>query len=155
MTKRLEPIDTSKYKITETGQVLKMTKDEMKDEEKAKEWVRTNSGYSTKEFHGQKAIEAFLAGVEAGKSQAETDLAIVAYMQGAERYKLKWHDLRNNPNDLPEPYTTVLDENSNKVEYIGYGKWQVYSEYYERYSEVDPPIAWCEIPKFEEVKEND
>ena len=27
----LKPIDTSKYKITETGQVLKMTKDEMKD----------------------------------------------------------------------------------------------------------------------------
>ena len=27
----LKPIDTSKYKITELGQVLKMTKDEMKD----------------------------------------------------------------------------------------------------------------------------
>ena len=39
----------------------------MTDEEKAKEWVRTNSGYSTKEFHGQKAIEAFLAGLEAGR----------------------------------------------------------------------------------------
>ena len=56
----------------------------MTDEEKAKEWVRTNSGYSTKEFHGQKAIEAFLAGLEAGKDMAETDLATVAYMQGAE-----------------------------------------------------------------------
>ena len=122
----------------------------MTDEEKAKEWVRTNSGYSTKEFHGQKAIEAFLAGLEAGKDMAETDLATIAYMQGGERYKLKWHNLRNNPNDLPEPHTTVLDENSNKVEYIGYGKWQAYSEYYERYYEVDPPIAWCEIPKFEE-----
>ena len=32
MTKgELKPIDTSKYKITETGQVLKMTKDEMKN----------------------------------------------------------------------------------------------------------------------------
>ena len=56
----------------------------MTDEEKAKEWVRTNSGYSTKEFHGQKAIEAFLAGLKAGKEMAETDLAIVAYMQGGE-----------------------------------------------------------------------
>ena len=56
----------------------------MTDEEKAKEWVRTNSGYSTKEVHGQKAIEAFLAGLEAGKDMAETDLATVAYMQGAE-----------------------------------------------------------------------
>ena len=36
MTKRLEPIDTSKYKITETGQVLKRTKDELKDEMKDK-----------------------------------------------------------------------------------------------------------------------
>ena len=126
----------------------------MTDEEKAKEWVRTNSGYSTEEFHGKKAIEAFLAGVEAGKSQAETDLAIVAYMQGGERYKLKWHNLQKNPKDLPEPYSTVLDENSNKVEYIGYGKWQAYSEYYERYYEVDPPIAWCKTPIFKEIKEN-
>ena len=32
MTKdELKPIDTSKYKITETGQVLKMAKDEMKN----------------------------------------------------------------------------------------------------------------------------
>ena len=31
----------------------------------------------------------YLAGVEDGKSQAETDLAIVAYMQGGERYKPK------------------------------------------------------------------
>ena len=41
----------------------------MTDEEKAKEWVRTNSGYSTKEFHGQKAIEAFLAGLEYNNKQ--------------------------------------------------------------------------------------
>ena len=54
----------------------------MTDEEKAREWVRTNSGYSTKEFHGKKAIEAFLAGLEAGKDMAEADLATIAYMQG-------------------------------------------------------------------------
>ena len=41
----------------------------MTDEEMAKDWVRTNSGYSTKEFHGQKAIEAFLAGLKAGRPQ--------------------------------------------------------------------------------------
>ena len=41
----------------------------MTDEEKAKEWVRTNSGYSTKEFHGQKAIEAFLAGLKYNNKQ--------------------------------------------------------------------------------------
>ena len=37
MTKEeLKPIDTSKYKITETGQVLKRAKDELKDEMKDK-----------------------------------------------------------------------------------------------------------------------
>ena len=43
----LKPIDTSKYKITETGQVLKMTKEEMKDRKglmkqltKAKELIK-------------------------------------------------------------------------------------------------------------------
>ena len=125
----------------------------MTDEEKAKEWVRTNSGYSTKEFHGQKAIEAYLAGLEAGR---ETECEYVknnalTFMREHGLFPFgKWHNLQKNPKDLPEPHTTVLDENSNKVEYIGYAKWQVYSEYYERYSEVDPPIAWCEIPKFEE-----
>ena len=43
------------------------TSGKITDEEKAKEWVRTNSGYSTKEFHGQKAIEAYLAGLKAGR----------------------------------------------------------------------------------------
>ena len=42
----------------------------MTDEEKANEWVRTNSGYSTKEFHGKKAIEAYLAGAEFGYNKA-------------------------------------------------------------------------------------
>ena len=41
--------------------------------------------------HIATAKRHYLAGVEAGKSQAETDLAIVAYMQGAERYKPEWH----------------------------------------------------------------
>ena len=62
----------------------------------------------------------------------------------------KWHDLRKNPKDLPEPHTTVLDENGDKIVYIGYGKWEVYSEYYERYIEVDPLKAWCEVPTFKE-----
>ena len=63
---------------------------------------------------------------------------------------VKWHDLRKNSKDLPEPHSTVLDENGDKIEYIGYDKWEVYSEYYERYIEVDPPKAWCEVPTFEE-----
>ena len=43
-------------------------------EKEAEEWVRTNSGYSTKEFHGHKAIEAFLAGAELGYNKANEQL---------------------------------------------------------------------------------
>ena len=94
--------------------------------------------------------KAFLAGLEAGKDMAETDLATIAYMQGAERYKLKWHDLRKNPKDLPEPHSTVLDENGDKITYCGGDTWTVYSEYYEKGIDAEPPKAWCEVPTFEE-----
>ena len=47
----------------------------MTDKEKAREWVRTNSGYSTKEFHGKKAIEAYLAGAEFGYNKAKDENA--------------------------------------------------------------------------------
>lgn len=43
MTKeKLKPIDTSKYKITDTGQVLKTIKDEMKGE--AVKWHKVADG---------------------------------------------------------------------------------------------------------------
>ena len=90
----------------------------------------------------------YLAGIEAGKSQAETDLAVVAYMQGAEQYKTKWHNLQKNPKDLPEPHSTVLDENGNKITYRGGDVWTVYSEYYEKDIDAEPPKAWCEVPTF-------
>ena len=62
----------------------------------------------------------------------------------------KWHDLRKVYNDLPEPYTTVLDENGDKITYCGGGIWTVYSDYYEKDIVADSPKAWCEIPKFKE-----
>ena len=89
----------------------------------------------------------FLAGLEAGKDMAETDLATIAYMQGAEQYKLKWHDLRKDPNDLPNGYKVVLNQAGMPTNYdpnrgfLGLDGVGV--------------IAWCEIPKYiEEAKEN-
>ena len=92
----------------------------------------------------------YLAGLEAGKGMAETDLATIAYMHGAERYKMKWHSLQKNPKDLPEPHSTVLDECGDKITYRGGDMWTVYSEYYEEGIDAEPPIAWCEVPTFEE-----
>lgn len=70
------------------------------------------------------------------------------FLAGLKAGRLKWYKVADG--DLPPIHSTVLDENGDKVEYIGYGKWQVYSEYYERYVEVDPPIAWCEKPEYTE-----
>ena len=83
------------------------------------------------EMFDENVEEAYLAGLKAARKEM-------------------WHDLRKNPNDLPLVHSTILDENGDKVEYIGYGEWQAYSEYYEKYIKVDTPIVWCEIPTFEE-----
>ena len=97
--------------------------------------------------------EAYLAGFKAGRETEKEYVRNNAFTSMKEQGLFpfgKWHNLRKDPNDLPKSHSVVLDENGDKVEYIGYGKWQVYSEYYERYSEVDPPIAWCELPTFKE-----
>lgn len=105
----------------------------MTDEEKAREWVLTNSGYSTKEFHGKKAIEAFLAGLKAGKDMAETDLAT------AERYKPKWYKVADG--DFPGDYRYVWT-NVGACYYDNDGWW-------DDFGRLQGVIAWCE-PKFEE-----
>ena len=69
--------------------------------------------------------------------------------------KYKWHDLRKNPNDLPNVETRVeivLDLIRSKVNNFGtlvkYGKWAVNGF-------ITPldVIAWREIEPFEEVSE--
>ena len=70
----------------------------MTDEEKAKEWVRTNSGYSTKEFHGQKAIEAFLAGLKYNKQIAELEkekCELLGIIQGKDKVIQELKELNN------------------------------------------------------------
>ena len=116
----------------------------MTDEELAKGWVIDNTGFNPKEPLGKIAIRTFLAGLEAGKDMAEADLATIAYMQGAERYKLKWHDLRKDPNDLPNGYRVVLNQVGMPTNYdpnrgfLGFGGAGI--------------IAWCEIPIFTDKK---
>ena len=48
-------------------------------------------------------LEKENAELKASKDMVETDLATIAYRlyARAERYKLKWHDLRKDPNDVP------------------------------------------------------
>ena len=82
--------------------------------------------------------QAYLAGAEFG------------YQNGVQKLDKKWHSLQKNPKDLPEPHSTVLDECGDKITYRGGDMWTVYSEYYEKDIDAEPPKAWCEVPTFEE-----
>lgn len=103
----------------------------MTDEEMAEEYSRSVCAWiEDRDALDEMDIqESFLAGLKAGRPQ--------------------WHDLRKDPNDLPKYYGVFLDDNGDKILYVGTGKWYVYSEYYEKDVEVEPPKAWCELPKFE------
>lgn len=94
----------------------------MTDEEKAREWVRTNSGYSTKEFHGLKAIEAYLAGAEFGYNKAN-----------------EWHKVADG--DLPKDARYVWTN-------VGAG-YHDDDGWWDDFGRLQNVIAWCE-PKFEE-----
>jgi hypothetical protein len=87
--------------------------------------------------------QAFLAGFEAGKDMAEADIAAVAYQQGAERYKTRWHKVADG--DLPKGEDAVLI-------YWKAGGTRCFSavEPYKITEDIHI-IAWCEIPKYEEI----
>lgn len=83
-------------------------------------------------------------------SQRDTNLIELAYLHGLEKGKdMGWHNLRSDPCNLPPLNITVLNEESDKVVYVGEGKWEMYSEYYERFVETDTPIAWHENISYE------
>ena len=63
----------------------------------------------------------------------------------------EWHDLRKDPNDLPESsiFHEVLNQNGTKIYYDDVlKKWNMY--FNGEIIQAQTPIAWCEIPKFEE-----
>jgi len=119
-----------------------MTKEEMADVyahnhihyELAK---REDGAEYAKEVSSVTIKEAFLAGLEAGK-----DKNVLA----------EWHDLRKNPNDLPKKderfstnvsITVMTQKNEFAWYYFDDKKW------YSNGLTINPPIAWCEIPRFE------
>ena len=128
----------------------------MTDEEKAEEYYY--KAYPTtlsigEEERKKKVMDIFLAGLKAGRETEREYVKNNAFTSMKEQGVFpfgKWHDLRKNPKDLPEPHSTVLDENGDKITYRGGDTWTVYSEYYEKGIDAEPPKAWCEVPKFEE-----
>ena len=96
-------------------------------------------------------ICSFIAGLEADKDMAEADIATIAYMQGAERYKTKWHDLRNDPNDLPlnaDPILCLGSTGFIVCKYIS-GSW-VDNQKIELIPKYIDIYKWCKIEDTEE-----
>ena len=90
----------------------------MTDEEKAEEYAENEQcAYCSNPQYCQGKDECydfanvkshFLAGLEAGKDMAEADLATIAYMQGAERYKTKYNERLIKAKELIEELSSSL-----------------------------------------------
>ena len=110
----------------------------MTDEEMAEKYRKSlkqklidEDEFERLEMFDENVEEAYLAGLKAGRPQ--------------------WHDLRKNPNDLPESsiFHEVLNQNGIKMYYDDIlKKWNMYCG--GGIVQAQTPIAWCEIPKFEE-----
>lgn len=78
------------------------------------------------EMFDENVEEAYLAGLKAARKEM-------------------WHDLRENPDDLPED--CVINQDGKRVLYDRINKvWR--NDDADEYI-CDDPIAWCEIPTFE------
>lgn len=66
------------------------------------------------------------------------------YIAGARENGIFYHDLRENPNDLPEDTYDVLDQAGYKIHYNFFQNVWVNEK-----DEIDNHvIAWCEVPQF-------
>lgn len=78
-------------------------------------------------------------------AESHNTFIVEAYMAGAKENGIVWHDLRENPKDLPLHSHFCLNERGDHVHWnSNYQKWQ------NRLGMFTDVIAWCEIPKFVE-----
>jgi len=76
-----------------------------------------------------------------------------AYIAGATENGVQWHDLRKDPNDLPEYETEVIAiTESDGSLYRSFEYYEVESseDNFDGWSTCQKIIAWCEIPQFKE-----
>ena len=115
-------------------------------------WAIKNNCELSKEYY------AYIAGLKAGKDMAETDLATVAYMQGAERYKPKWHKVADG--DLPKETEFIESDvllllvqlRGTKHKRYELGRYNFSGNVfcYTHLKLIEDVVAWCEIPKYTE-----
>lgn len=105
----------------------------MTDAERAEEYRKSlkqklidEDEFERLEMFDENVEEAYLAGLKAARKEM-------------------WHDLRENPNDLPED--CAINQDGKRVLYDHINKvWR--NDDADEYI-CDDPIAWCEIPTFE------
>lgn len=129
----------------------------MTEEEMVKDYVQTECCNSCTDSCKKNKCKmycnvrnAVLYGLKAGKDMAEADLATIAYMHGAERYKTKWHKVADG--DYPScdkgNYTINVLTDRGEIAYYDYDEGCWVAE--PTNVEIDPPVAWCKIPKYKE-----
>lgn len=103
----------------------------MTDEEMAEEYLQSIEGDDCviiKDREERK--EAFLAGLKAGRPQ--------------------WHDLEENPNDLPEELKLRLSRTVvNQIGTPCHYNYELQCWLNWSFIPIETPIAWCEIPTFD------
>ena len=72
------------------------------------------------------------------------------YIAGATENGIIWHDLRKNPNDLPDDEREVLQQGGLWVMYIN-GHWRFVNG--EKWEDDAHVYAWIDIPVFLEVED--
>ena len=82
----------------------------------------------------------------------DKDQLIEAVMYGLAEGKPKWHDLRKDPNDLPEQITLVIMYIIGNAYCNGWfnGDGWIIDNGNMKKIDCENVIAWCELPKFEE-----
>ena len=108
----------------------------MKDEEMAEEKAKLYSNELANKYHIENRPE-YIGGLYEGYCDG--------FLAGLKAGRPQWHDLRENPNDLPDDTYDVLDQAGYKVHYNFFQNVWVNEK-----DEIDEHvIAWCEIPTFD------
>ena len=95
------------------------------------------------EYTNSKGFGSDYNNITSSEANEEIEKAVLYGL--TEGRKEKWHDLRKNPNDLPED--CVINQDGKRVLYDRINKvWR--NDDADEYI-CDDPIAWCEIPTFE------
>lgn len=95
------------------------------------------------EYTNSKGFGSDYNNITSSEANEEIEKAVLYGL--TEGRKEKWHDLRKNPNDLPED--CVINQDGKRVLYDHINKvWR--NDDADEYI-CDDPIAWCDIPTFE------